>query len=121
LGDNYQDIEVSFVHICCGSVAVDVKNSFSGIILEDIGLSRPPTQDVVAESGVVFLSEEIMMNIDGDIIFVAVDREDDEAEKLLKQLQQKPLWNNLRAVQQGRVIQSITQPGEAVILLLPMQ
>lgn len=103
LGDNYQDIEVSFVHICCGSVALDVKNSFSGIILEDIGLSRPPVQDVVADSGIVSLSEELLMNIDGDIIFVAVDREDDEAEKLLKQLQQKPLWNNLRVVQQGRV------------------
>ena len=102
LDDNYQDMEVSFVHICCGTIDIDVKNSFSGMILDDVGLHRPPAQNVLTEYGMLLvLSEERLMDIDGDIIFVATNSE--ESEEMLKQLRQKPLWNQLRAVQQGRV------------------
>ena len=101
LGDNYQNIEVSFVHICCGTIDIDLKNSFSGMILDDVGLRRPPAQDVFTEAGLILLSEERLMDIDGDILFVAVTS--GESEEMLKQLTQKPLWNQLRAVQQGRV------------------
>lgn len=101
LGNSYQDLEVSFVHICCGTIDIDLKNSFSGTILEDVGLHRPPAQDAISEDGLVLLSEERLMDIDGDIIFIAATTE--ESQKLLEQLKQKPLWNQLRAVQQGRV------------------
>ena len=101
LDDNYQDIEVSFVHICCGTIDIDVKNSFSGMILEDVGLRRPPAQNVVNETGLKLLSEERLMDIDGDVLFVAATS--GESEEMLKQLKQRPLWNQLRAVQQGRV------------------
>ena len=101
LNDKYQDIEVSFVHICCGTIDIDLKNSFSGIILDDVGLRRPPAQNVITEDGLKLLSEERLMDIDGDVLFVAATS--GESEELLKQLKQKPLWNQLRAVQQGRV------------------
>lgn len=101
LGDNYQDIEVSFVHICCGTIDIDFKNSFNGMILDDVGLRRPPAQNVVKEGGIGILSEERLMDIDGDILFVAATS--GESEKMLRKLKQKPLWNKLRAVQQGRV------------------
>ncbi|MFP4099136.1 iron-siderophore ABC transporter substrate-binding protein [Coleofasciculus sp.] len=103
LGDHYQDTEVSFVRVCCGRLATDVKNSFSGMILDDVGLSRPSAQDVEVKGGLVFLSEELITDMDGDIIFVVVDEGDDDAQKMFEQLQQKPLWNKLKAVQQGRV------------------
>lgn len=103
LGDQYQDTEVSFVRVCCGRLATDVKNSFSGMILEDVGLSRPSAQDIENEDGLVFLSEELITDMDGDIIFVVVDQGDDDAKKMFDQLQKKPLWNQLKAVQQGRV------------------
>ncbi|MGD2183724.1 iron-siderophore ABC transporter substrate-binding protein [Lusitaniella coriacea] len=103
LPENYQDIEVSFVRICCGKLATDVKNSFSGMILEDVGLSRPPAQNVEDDDGLVFLSEELITSMDGDIIFLVVDREDDDAKRIFEQLQQKPLWNQLKAVREGRV------------------
>lgn len=101
LGDNYQDLEVSFVHICCGTIDIDFKNSFNGIILDDIGLRRPPAQNVVIKGGIASISEERLMDIDGDILLVAVTS--GESEEILKQLKQKPLWNKLRAVQQRRV------------------
>jgi iron complex transport system substrate-binding protein len=101
LGDNYQDLEVSFVHICCGTIDIDFKNSFNGMILDDVGLRRPPAQSVVKEGGITSISEERLMDIDGDILLVAVTS--GKSEEILEQLKQKPLWNKLRAVQQGRV------------------
>lgn len=101
LGSRYRDIEVSFVHICCGTIDIDLKNSFNGMVLDDVGLSRPPAQDIVSEDGLILLSEERLMDIDGDIIFVAATTE--ESEKILAQIKQKPLWKNLRAVQKNRI------------------
>jgi len=98
---DYQDIKVSFVHLCCGSIGLDVKNSFSGMILDDIGLSHPPAQNVVSDYGIVRVSEEFLVNIDGDIIFIATS--EDGAEEILEQIKRKPLWNNLKAVQRGQV------------------
>ncbi len=102
LGSGYQDVEISFVRVCCGNWATDVKNSFGGMILDDIGLSRPPAQDIEAESGLLFLSEEALTQFDGDIIFLVVDA-DQESADALEQLKQKPLWQQLKAVQQGNV------------------
>lgn len=101
LGNRLQDLEVSFVHICCGTIDMDLKNSFNGSILADVGLRRPPAQAVPIAGGITSLSEERLMDIDGDILFVATDGE--EATQKLAELQQKPLWNNLRAVQQNRI------------------
>ena len=101
LGDSHQDLEVSFVHICCGTIDIDLKNSFNGMILEDVGLRRPPSQAVEVEGGMMLLSEERLMDVDGDVLFVAATA--GESEELLERLKQKPLWKQLRAVQQGQV------------------
>jgi len=82
LPNNYQEIEVSFIRVCCGRLATDVKNSFSGQILNDIGFSRPPAQDTETQGGLMFFSEELITDMDGDVIFVVVDREDEDAEKM---------------------------------------
>lgn len=97
-----RDTEVSIVRVCCGNLATDVKNSFIGTILNDVGFSRPPAQDIEVKNGLVFLSEELIADMNGDIIFVIVDK-DEDSQKVFEQLQQKPLWNQLKAVQQGQV------------------
>jgi iron complex transport system substrate-binding protein len=102
LDDSDRDTEVSIVRVCCGNLATDVKNSFIGTILNDVGFSRPPAQDIEVENGLVFLSEELIADMNGDIIFVIVDK-DEDSQKVFEQLQQKPLWNQLKAVQQGQV------------------
>ncbi len=101
LGDTYENQEISVVRICCNVLASDVENSFSGIILEDAGLRRPPSQGK-ADGGLVFFSEELLTELDGDIMFVILD-EDEDSQQLFEQLQRKPLWNQLQAVKNDRV------------------
>lgn len=102
LGNNYQNIEVSVVRVCCNNLASDVKNSFSGTILNDVGLSRPPSQDSAPGGLVIFSEELIPEKLNGDIIFAIVD-DDDNSEKAFEQLKNAPLWNKLKAVQEGKV------------------
>lgn len=101
LGSRVQDLEISFVHICCGTIDIDLKNSFNGSILADLGVRRPATQAIPIAGGITSLSEERLMDIDGDILFVATNGE--ESTQKLESLKQNPLWKNLRAVQQNRV------------------
>ncbi|PSB23101.1 iron-siderophore ABC transporter substrate-binding protein [filamentous cyanobacterium CCP2] len=101
LGERVQELEISFVHICCGTIDVDLQNSFNGSILADVGVRRPSAQAVPIAGGITSLSEERLMDIDGDILFVATDGE--ESTQKLESLKQNPLWKNLRAVQQNQV------------------
>jgi len=104
LGDRYQDVEVSVVRVCCNNLASDVKNSFSGIILDDVGFRRPPAQDSAAGGLVIFSKELIAEKLDGNIIFAIVDEgDDDNSEQAFEQLKKDPLWNQLKAVQAGKV------------------
>jgi len=100
LNNNYQNIQVSVVRVCCNNLASDVKNSFSGTILNDVGFSRPPAQDSAPGGLVIFSEELIPEKLDGDIIFAIVD---DDSEKAFEQLKQNALWNKLEAVQEGKV------------------
>ncbi len=101
LENSQQDLEVSFVHTCCGTIDLDLINSFNGSILADAGLRRPPAQAVPVAGGIVKLSEEKLMDIDGDILFVATDGS--EAAQTMTELKRNPLWQKLRAVQNDRV------------------
>jgi iron complex transport system substrate-binding protein len=93
--------EVSFIHTCCGTIDLDAANSFNGSILDDVGLRRPPTQAVPVHGGIIRLSQERLMDIDGDVLFVAA--EGAEATQAITRLTQEPIWQKLRAVQAGRV------------------
>ncbi|WP_206754684.1 MULTISPECIES: ABC transporter substrate-binding protein [Cyanophyceae] len=101
LESSQQNLEVSFVHTCCGTIDLDLKNSFNGSILADAELRRPPAQAVPVAGGLVKLSEERLMDIDGDVLFVATDGP--EAAQTVTELKQNPLWQQLRAVQNDRV------------------
>jgi iron complex transport system substrate-binding protein len=102
LGNNRPPIRVSFLYVFYGTVQTVSKNSFVGKILDDLGLDRPPNQ---ANSSAVWLpiSEETIQDIDGDILFVLAFRVEDNS--YLKQWANKPLWSQLKAVQQNRVYQ----------------
>ena len=102
LGSTYENKTVSFMYLCCGGISIDVKNSFSGQIFEDIGLQRPPAQNLENDSGLVILSQERLTDVDADIVFLAVDK-DEESQNMLQQLQQDPLWSQLKAVKNDQV------------------
>lgn len=101
LGDSYKHKKISFIHLGVRGIESDVKNSFAGSILNDIGLERPEAQNITVPYGIINISEEELNKADGDILFVATWTDNDT--QVLKQLQQKPLWKNLRAVQKNHV------------------
>mgnify|MGYP005839995481 CR=1 FL=1 len=57
----------------------------------------------------MFISPELLSLADGDVIFIWTAENESElnqnAAEKLKELQNNPLWQQLKAVQQGRVYQ----------------
>ncbi|WP_250122208.1 iron-siderophore ABC transporter substrate-binding protein [Chroococcidiopsis sp. CCMEE 29] len=77
------------------------EKSSAGTVIKDIGLQRPPAQRgdfYVIEN----ISEERLSDIDGDVLFFLV-RGEKGAKEMLQNLQQKPLWGQLKVVQQNQI------------------
>ncbi|MBD2253856.1 iron-siderophore ABC transporter substrate-binding protein [Nostoc parmelioides] len=96
---NHREIRTSFAYVAAGRLVITRQQSFAGGILNDIGILNP----IFAESGDndLPISEELLPKIDSDILFIALLRKDDYS--VIKQLQQKPLWSKIKAVQQNQV------------------
>lgn len=102
LGNSYADKTISFVYFCCDGFGSQTPETFLGSILEDIGLQRPPSQaQPFPPYGELRFSEEKLPEADGDVIFLAAYYDSDRA--YLNSIMQKPLWQQLKAVQQNRV------------------
>ena len=101
-------ITVSVIRIYPQGITFYQPDSFSGSILKDAGLSRPPLQR--QEGGQQLISQELIGEADADIIFYWTYGDDyhskeDRIQSSLAQLQSDPLWLQLDAVQQGKVYQ----------------
>jgi iron complex transport system substrate-binding protein len=105
LGDDRQQISVSFILASFGQIYAGSKNSFVGKILNDLGFRHSSLQpsSYIAYTAYIAISEEVLPDIDSDILFIVAHREEDE--QILEQLQNKPLWSELKAVQNDRVYQ----------------
>ncbi|MFN6501573.1 MAG: ABC transporter substrate-binding protein [Nostoc sp. DedQUE01] len=101
LGDRYKNKEISLVFLAPGVIFTEAKNSFPDFILKDVGLQRPKAQNVIVPFTQLYFSLEELEKADGDIMFVGTLN--DDSQKFLEQLKQKPLWKHLRAVQQNHV------------------
>jgi iron complex transport system substrate-binding protein len=101
LSHRYQGKQVSFLALYFNSVLTEAQNSFAGSILNEVGLERPPKQSVVLPYGYTELSLEELDKADGDVLIVATLTENDR--KTIAKLQQNPLWQKLKAVQQNQV------------------
>lgn len=101
-------ITVSVIRIYPDSITVYQSDSFSGSILKDAGISRPPLQ---SQPGVQkLISQELISEADADVIFYWAYGDDyysksDRLEKSLNRLTSDPLWLQLKAVKQGKVYQ----------------
>jgi len=112
---DWRNMQVSVVRIYPESFSVYLKDSFAGTVLHDVGLARPPAQDIGAdEAAALFgnpiqnrISRELIHQADGDVIFLWTGENSDQAAATAKQqlqaLQQDPLWRQLKAVQNGHV------------------
>jgi len=92
--------EVSVVRPREDGIRLYGKTYFSGTILEDAGLPRPPSQDI-EEKEPQDISKELIRKADGDVIFVWSYSPEEQEE--LKKIKADPLWNGLDAVRAGRV------------------
>lgn len=102
LGDKLK-MKVSMVRFMPGDVRIYQKDSFSGIILQDIGFARPESQDVdaFAEKGV---SKERIPAMDGDILFYfTYEKGDGEGNKVEDEWIKDPLFQNLSVAKAGNV------------------
>ncbi|WP_298828868.1 iron-siderophore ABC transporter substrate-binding protein [uncultured Planococcus sp.] len=102
LGDQTEQ-EVSMVRFMAGDVRIYHKDSFSGVILEQLGFARPAEQDVAdfAEKGV---TKERIPAMDGDILFYfTYDTGDNEATKLEDEWINDPLFQNLEVAKANKV------------------
>ncbi|MFO7172935.1 MAG: iron-siderophore ABC transporter substrate-binding protein [Bacillota bacterium] len=99
MGDRLASTRVSLVRSMPDHARIYLHDSFSGSIIRDAGLPRPPAQD--KEGIFERVSEERIPDLDGDVMFVFYyGREKGDS---LAPLQKNPLWSQLQVVQQGRV------------------
>ncbi|APC49522.1 iron siderophore-binding protein [Virgibacillus halodenitrificans] len=101
LGDKI-NTKVSMVRFMPSDVRIYHKDSFSGVILEEIGLDRPEAQDVddFAAKGV---TKERIDEMDGDVIFYfTYEPEEGEGQQVEDEWVNDPLWKNLSAVKAGK-------------------
>lgn len=102
LGDKLQ-MKVSIVRFLAGDVRIYHKDSFSGVILDQLGFARPESQNVndFAEKGV---TKERIPAMDGDILFYFTHEEGDgAATKVEDEWINDPLFKNLNVAKQGKV------------------
>lgn len=99
------DLQVSVILTAQDWIAFYTKTSFPGSVLQDVGLARPPIQDIEGKSWVQ-VSQEDLQSIDGDAIFllhVASDKM--PGSFTVNQFVKNPLFSQLKAVKQGQVYQ----------------
>lgn len=89
---------VSIVRFLPGETRIYLSETFIGTVLEDMGLPRPETQR--KEDFALYPSEEQIGLMDGDLLFYAAYGPPGETTQ--PAITRNPLWDTLRAVENGR-------------------
>ncbi|MEH2338306.1 iron-siderophore ABC transporter substrate-binding protein [Nostoc sp.] len=106
-------ILVSVVRLIPETINPLTKGAFSGVIIEDTGLIRPPSQNLdvkatqkKAGKPVGYnISPEVLTQIDGDILFLVRYgfKNPAQSKTAVNKLMAEPLWSKLNVVRQGKV------------------
>jgi iron complex transport system substrate-binding protein len=101
LGDKI-NTKVSLVRFISGDTRIYYKDTFAGIILDQIGLKRPDSQNK-NDFAATKVPRERIPEMDGDVIFYfTYETGDGGASKVEQQWTADPLWKNLNAVKAGK-------------------
>ncbi|MEU5892427.1 iron-siderophore ABC transporter substrate-binding protein [Streptomyces sp. NPDC047461] len=94
----------SVVRFIAGPTRLYQSNSYSGVVLHDIGFKRPSSQ-VSNDPEVTMkdVSPEQIDQADADLVFVTSADVDDKTQK--KQVTSNPVWKSLPAVKNGKVFE----------------
>lgn len=79
------------------TVRLYVENSYSGLVLKDVGFTRPEDQPTVTDTIMVPISQENISQLDAEHIFVSV-YEDPAVEPVKEKFEANPLWGRLKGV-----------------------
>ncbi|WP_100404696.1 ABC transporter substrate-binding protein [Bacillus solitudinis] len=95
------DLEISMIRFLGGDVRIYQKDSFSGVILEEIGFARPESQNV-DEFAIMGATKEMIPDMDGDILFYfTYETGDGEGSKVEEEWLNDPLFQKLPVVEAG--------------------
>ncbi|MFG2650542.1 ABC transporter substrate-binding protein [Streptomyces sp. NPDC048436] len=98
----------SVVRFIAGPTRLYQKSAYSGIVLDDIGLTRPASQNSSdPEKTMLDVSPEQIDKADADLVFVTVADAPDKTQQ--KDVTSNPVWKDLKAVKQDKVF---TVPDE---------
>ncbi|QBY01745.1 iron-siderophore ABC transporter substrate-binding protein [Rhodophyticola sp. CCM32] len=101
LGGSLQE-EVSVIRFLAGNIRIYQLDSFSGVILSDLGFARPANQNVPEFA--LRVGRESIPDMDGDrIVHFTYDNGNGEGDAAAAEALSDPLWQGLSAVQAGRV------------------
>ncbi|WP_203288777.1 iron-siderophore ABC transporter substrate-binding protein [Metabacillus sp. cB07] len=105
--------DVSVVRFMAGATRIYNKDSFSGVILEQLGFTKPANLEKVFSDNPEDLfarevTKELIPEMDGDLLFYftydpAESKAD--ADKQVEEWTNDPLWKNLNAVKEGKAYQ----------------
>jgi iron complex transport system substrate-binding protein len=92
--------QVSVVRFMTGKTRIYYKDTFLGMILNEIGFARPASQD--KNEFVDEVTKERIPDMDGDVMFYfTYETGDGQASKVEKEWTEDPLWKNLKVVKSG--------------------
>ncbi|MHC5934692.1 ABC transporter substrate-binding protein [Nostoc sp.] len=113
MGSRLKKTLVSVVRLIPETINPLTKGAFSGVIIEDAGLIRPPSQNLDAKATQkkagnpvgYNISSEVLTQIDGDILFIVRYGFKDPAQSKIAvhKLMAEPLWSKLNVVRQRKV------------------
>ncbi|NQX59720.1 ABC transporter substrate-binding protein [Paenibacillus qinlingensis] len=97
--------KVSLVRFSASQVRIYQKQTFAGVLLGQLGIARPESQD--KDSFIEVLNKENIAKMDGDVLFYFVTeaKGKTDAANVVKEWQNDPLFKNLNAAKIGKVIQ----------------
>ncbi|MEL6679572.1 MAG: iron-siderophore ABC transporter substrate-binding protein [Pseudomonadota bacterium] len=99
---SYLDEEVSVIRFLASQIRIYQKDSFSGVLLDQLGFARPANQDV--DEFALRVGKESIPDMDGDRIFhFTYDNGNGEGLAAAADALDDPLWQGLSAVQAGKV------------------
>jgi iron complex transport system substrate-binding protein len=102
--DRLAQLKISYIRAALDKMYIYHNTSFAGMVLKDVGIQRPPAQDLASPPAFAeAVSKERLKDLDGDVIFVSTYGAN--GPDTLSSFTGDALWNQLGAVRQGRVYQ----------------